>query len=129
MNTIDLLVQPVTREFTVVDGRTNQIFIDEHYAGDDLVIQLSFVDEAGDPVDISAWTTRVWNGHDEGGIVAALTKTPALVGGGTGGVMTITYADTDTAALDGDYQIELQVSGTGIKKTPVRGVLRVRDTY
>lgn len=129
MNTINLTVPALTRTFTIVAGRLNQIVIDEHYAGDDLVLTFNFVDEDGDAVDISTYTTRVWNGHDDSGIVAALTKTPALVGGGTGGVTTVTYADTDTAALDGDYQIEMQVVGTGIKYTPIRGVLRVHATY
>jgi len=129
MNTINLTVPALTRSFNIVAGQLNQIFIDEHYAGDDLVLQFNFVDADGDAVDISTYTTRTWNGHDDSGIVAALTKTPALVGGGTGGVMTVTYADTDTAALDGDYKIELQVAGTGIKNTPVKGILRVHATY
>jgi len=126
--TTRLSVYPLTQIFEVLAGSTNKI-VARCRKGNDLVIELHFVDADGDAVDISAYTTRAFEGHDEGGAVAALTKTPALVGGGTGGVMTVTFTDGDTAALTGEYQIELQVVGTGIKGTPVVGTLIVEGSY
>lgn len=129
MNPIHMLVQPITRNFTVVAGAINQIFVDEHYAGDDLVLQFAFVDEDGDAVDISTYTTLAAGIYPLAGGAQVLAFTAALVGGGTGGILTLTLAAAASAALDGDYQIELQVVGTGIKYTPVTGVIRVHETY
>lgn len=129
MNPIHMHVQPITRPFTVTKDKVNTIFVDEHYAGDDLVIQLSFVDDAGVATSIAAYTTLTAGIYPLTGGALVLAMTAALSGGGTGGIMTLTLATAASAALDGDYQIELQVVGTGIKYTPVTGTIRIHKTY
>lgn len=129
MNPIHMQVQPITRPFTVLAGKTNAIVVDEHYAGDNLVIQLSFVDEAGAAVSIAAYTTLTAGLYPSDSGTLALAMTAALSGGGTGGIMTLTLAGAASAALDGDYRLELQVAGTGIKYTAVKGLVRIYKTY
>lgn len=129
MNPIHMQVQPVTRPFTVVAGKTNTIVVDEHYAGDNLVLQLSFVDDAGVATSIAAYTTLTAGLYPMDSGTLALAMTAALSGGGTGGIMTLTLAAAASAALDGDYRLELQAVGTGIKYTPVVGVVRINTTY
>lgn len=118
-------VHPTTQTFTILAGQTNRIRAVAR-KGDDLVLTLNFVDAAGDAVDISAYTTLNFRADKAG--VQQFVLTPALVGGGTGGVMTVTIADTDLDA-DGVHDIEVQVVGTGIKYTAVVGTIVVENTY
>lgn len=129
MNPIHMPVQPITRPFTVVAGKTNVIVVDEHYAGDNLVIQLAFVDDDGVATSIAAYTTLTAGLYPPDSGTLALAMTAALSGGGTGGIMTLTLAAAASAALDGDYRLELQAVGTGIKYTPVTGTVRIYKTY
>ncbi len=130
MNPIPLVAQPVTRSFTVVANQTNIISVPEHYAGDNLVIALAFVDESGVAVDISTYTSLTAGLYTSAGVLA-LAMTAALSGGGTGGLMTLTLAAAASAALDGDYGLELQVANAGVtvKYTAVKGIVQVQPTY
>jgi hypothetical protein len=130
MNPIPLVAQAVTRSFTVVANQTNTIFVDEHYAGDTLIIALAFVDEAGVAVNISTYSSLTAGLYTAAGVLA-LSLTAALSGGGTGGLMTLTAAAAASAALDGDYRLELQVANAGVtvKYTAVTGIVRVQPTY
>lgn len=130
MNAINLVAQPVTRSFTVIANQTNTIFVPDHFAGDTLIISLAFVDSAGAAVDISTYSSLIAALYTPAG-VSALSLTAALVGGGAGGLMTLTAAAAASAALDGDYRLELQVANAGVtvKYTAVDGVVHVEPTY
>jgi len=117
-----------TQSFTIQSGKTAHPRA-KAFTGNDLVLHFTVVDAAGDPVDISAWTTRSFALFSMAG-VSQFTKTPAFVTDGTDGEFTVTIAVGDTSGLDaGNYPIEIQVSGTGIKSTVVRGLVTFQKTY
>ncbi|MCE7937118.1 MAG: hypothetical protein DYG90_00660 [Chloroflexi bacterium CFX6] len=126
--TIKLIVKPLTQTFEIVWGKTNRVFA-EVYAKNDFVLQFEVVDEAGDPVDVSTYTTRNFGVYPLDSGSASFSKTPAFATDGTDGVMTVTVADTDTTALAGDYRMELQISKTGAKETLVSGTLRFIESW
>jgi len=131
MNAIPLIAQPISRSFTVIANKTNVIDVPEHYAGDNLTIALAFVDEAGVAVNISTYSSLTAGLYPLNSGTLALAMTAALSGGGTGGLMTLTLAAAASAALDGDYRLELQVANAGVtvKYTAVTGILHVQPTY
>ena len=124
-----LCVQPdLTRNFTIVEEKTNSIHFDV-FEANDVVLRLAVVDSAGAAVDVSAWTTRAWGIYPPGSGTADATGAPTFETDGTDGIVLVTLADTDLASLAGRRRIEVQVSGTGIKLTPVRGTFDVTETY
>jgi hypothetical protein len=98
------------------------------YSGEDVVYRFTVNDTDGDPVNISTYTTITFQAHPAAGGAAVITKTGVLVSGGTGGQFDITIDRADTTALAGQHDTELQVSGTGFKKTLGRGPLAIQDT-
>lgn len=124
-----LCVQPsLTRNLTIRQGITNSVHLDV-FASNDVILRFTVVDDDGDPVDISAWTTRAWGIFPADSGVADETGTPSFETDGTDGVMLVTITDVNLAGLAGRRRIEVQVSGTGIKLTPVRVTLDVSPTY
>lgn len=126
--TIKLVVKSLTQTFEVEWGKVNRMFA-EVYAKNDFVLQFEVVDEDGDPVDISTYTTRNFGVYPADSGSASFSKTPAFLTDGTDGVMTVTVADTDTTSLAGDYRMELQISKTGAKETLVSGTLRILESW
>lgn len=126
--TIKLVVKSLTQTFEVEWGKVNRMFA-EVYAKNDFVLQFEVVDEDGDPVDISTYTTRNFGVYPADSGSASFSKTPAFLTDGTDGVMTVTVADTDTTSLAGDYRMELQISKTGAKETVVSGTLRILESW
>lgn len=126
--TIKLIVKPLTQTFEIAWAKANRVFA-EVYAKNDFVLQFEVVDEAGDPVDLSTYTTRNFGVYPLDSGSASFSKTPAFLTDGTDGVMTVTVADTDTTALAGDYRMELQISKTGAKETLVSGTLRIIESW
>lgn len=126
---LKLAVRGLTQAFTILENTTARITV-RAFTGNDLVLHFTVVDAVGDPVDISAWTTRNFGLYPLDSGTASFTKTPAFVTDGTDGEFTVTIADSDTASLDaGSYRIEVQVAGTGIKQTVVRGLAVLQKTY
>lgn len=121
-------VNHLTKSITVREGRANRIVVRARQAND-LVLRLTVVDADGDAVDISSYTTRAFGVYPLESSTAVFSKTPSLVGGGTGGQMDVTITDADLSALAGDYRIELQVAGTGFKQTLVTGLLKLDATF
>lgn len=128
MSTIRLSIRPLTQAFGPVLGQVNRLLA-EVYAKNDFVLSFTVVDEDGDPVDLSTYTTRAWAIYPMDSGTAALSKTPAFGSDGSDGVLTVTVADTDTTALAGDYRMELQIAKTGAKATVVTGILRILPSY
>lgn len=118
----------LTKSITVREGRANRIVVKARQKND-LVLRFTVVDADGDAVDISGYTTRTFGVYPLESGTASFTKTPSLVGGGTGGQMDVTITDADLAALAGDYRLELQVVGTGFKQTLVTGLLKLEATF
>jgi len=126
---LKLAVAALTQTATIVSGRIAQPVF-RAYTGNDLVLHFTVVDDAGDPVDISGWTTRNFALYTMDSGTAVFTKTPAFVTDGTDGEFTVTITDSDTSSLDaGNHRIEVQATGSGIKTTPVRGIIAFSKTY
>lgn len=126
---LKLPVYGKSQAFSILAGVTARI-VAKAFTGNDLVLAFTVVDSAGDPVDISAWTTRNFGLYTMGSDTAVFTKTPAFVTDGTDGQFTVTIATSDTSGLSaGAHRIEIQVSGTGIKSTIVRGTIVFKKTY
>lgn len=118
-----------TQAFSILLGACARV-VAKAFTANDLVLHFTVVDAAGDPVDISAWTTRNFGLYPMDSGTASFTKTPAFVTDGTDGEFTVTIATSDTSSLDaGVYRIEIQVAGTGIKSTIVRGTVVFKKTY
>lgn len=123
MSTTILTARTLTREVTAVLGKTNRVSI-PLFTKNDLVIQISVVDEDGDAVDISGYTTRNFGVYPPASGTADFTGTPALVGGGTGGIMTVTITDANTSAFTaGNKRLEVQISNGSLKHTILTGTL------
>lgn len=126
--TIKLVVKPLTQTFEVVFGKVNRLFADL-YAKNDFVLRFEVVDEDGDPVNLSTYTTRNFGVYPADSGTASFTKTPAFLTDGTDGILTVTVADTDTTSLAGDYRLELQLAKTGAKETLATGTLRFLKSW
>ena len=126
---LKLAVRALTTSFTIVQNTTIRPAL-RLFTGNDFVLSFAVVDADGSPVSIAGWTTRSFGLYPDGSGTASFTKTAAFVTDGTDGLFTVTVTDSDTSALDaGTYRIEVQVSGSGIKLTPVRGVVIFQKTY
>lgn len=126
--TIQLVTKPLTQAFAAVLGKVNRVDLTV-FAKNDFVIQVTVVDEDGDAVDISTYTTRNFGLYPMTSGTASFTKTPAFGTDGTNGVLTVTVADTDTTSLAGDYRIELQIAKTGAKATVLTGIVHIMPSY
>lgn len=128
MTTHILMARAITQQFTVVLGKPNRIVVPA-YAGNDLIIQLNVVDDAGDAVDISSYTTRNFGCYPPASGTADFTKTPAFVTDGTNGQVKVTITDADTSAFTtGDKRIEIQLAKSGAKHTIADGVIQFIET-
>lgn len=126
---LKLPVYGKTQTFTILSGVLAKI-VARAFTGNDLVLSFAVVDEDGDAVDVSAWTTRNFALYTTDSDTAVFTKTPAFTTDGTDGLFTVTIATGDTSAIDaGVHRIEIQVAGTGIKSTIVRGTIIFQKTY
>lgn len=124
-----LPIHALTQAFEILSGVTAKI-VARAFTGNDLVLHFTVVDETGDPVDVSAWATRAAALYTQDSGTAALSKTPAFVTDGTDGEFTVTITDADTSAFAaGVYRLEIQMTGTGIKTTVVRGSVVLSKTY
>jgi len=125
---INLVCRPLTQALTAVLGKINRVDLTV-YAKNDFVIQVTVVDEDGDAVDISTYTTRNFGVYPMNSDTPSFSKTPAFATDGTNGVMTVTVADTDTTSLAGDYRLELQIAKTGAKATVLTGIIHILPSY
>lgn len=124
MSTTILKARSMTRTLTCVLGAINRFAI-PLFTKNDLVLRIAVVDEDGDPVDISGYTTRNFGVYPPDSGTADFTATPALVGGGTGGLMDITITDANTSAFAaGDKRFEVQITNGTLKYTIASGVLQ-----
>lgn len=124
MSTTILKARSMTRVLTCVLGKVNRFAI-QLFTKNDLTIRIAVVDEDGDPVDISGYTTRSFGVYPPSSGTADFTATPALVGGGTGGLMDITITDANTSAFSaGDKRFEVQITNGTLKYTVASGVLQ-----
>ena len=127
--TLDLTFQPLTVDLDLVHGEDNVVDLGPVHEADHQTIQITIVDAAGDPVDVSAWTTRTFSVFNSAG-AQAFTMSPAFATDGTNGRINIALTNTQLTGLGGeDYTHEMQVSGTGIKMTAMRGRFKVIPTY
>lgn len=127
MATIQVAKYPLTETFTVTEDKTNPVAL-TRYAGNDAVVRFLVVDSAGDAVDISSFTTRAFGVYPMSSGTASFTGTPSFVTDGTDGLIACTITDANTAALDGTYRFEVQISKTGAKVTLVRGTITIIPT-
>lgn len=128
MTTHILMARAITQQFTVTLGKPNRIVVPA-YTANDLIIQLLVVDDAGDPVDISSYTTRNFGCYPPASGTADFTKTPAFVTDGTDGLVKVTITDADTSAFTtGDKRIEIQLAKSGAKHTIADGVIQFIET-
>ena len=126
---IHLPIHALTQAFTILTGVTAKITA-RAFTGNDLVLHFTVVDADGDPVSIAAWTTRAAALYTQDSGTAVLSKTPAFVTDGSDGEFTVTITDADTSAFAaGVYRLEIQMTGTGIKTTVVRGSVVLAKTY
>lgn len=123
---LDLMLRPLTRPVTLRQGQTTG-FDFEALEADHLTLQLTVVDDDDGPVDVSAWTTRTFTAFDAEG-AQAFTLTPAFTTNGTNGRIDVALTNTQLDGLSGRYRYELQVIGTGIKLTAMKGIISVRAT-
>lgn len=128
MARIYLTQPPLQRDFDLRSGETARGFNAVLNSGDDMVLRFTNRNAAGTAVTIAAWTGITLNLYTQAGVLA-LTETGALVGGGTGGQFDVTLTPANTDTLAGTYIAELQVTGTGIKLTPLRGTVQILETY
>lgn len=123
MSATILTARSLTRTVTAVLGKVNRVSIPA-FTKNDLVLSLAVVDEDGVAVDISGYTTRNFGVYPPGSGTADFTGTPALVGGGTGGLMTVTITDANTSAFTaGNKRIEVQIDNATLKHTILSGVI------
>ncbi len=128
MTTTILTARAITQTFEVEWGKTNRLTIPA-YAGNDLVIQLNIVDSAGDPVDVSTYTTRNFGCYPPTSGTADFTATPAFVTDGTNGQIKVTITDANTSAFTtGNKRFEVQLSKSGSKVTIADGVIQFTET-
>lgn len=97
--------------------------------GDSLAFEVTLLDEAGAPVDISSWelSARIGSRSNPALVTGAVT----LVGDGTDGKLLIEFNPSDTSALkpNAQYSYQLRVDDTGdLVKTPLRGLITVVDS-
>lgn len=128
MSTTILMARAVTQAFTVVWGKPNRIVVPA-FTKNDLIIRLNIVDEAGDPVDVSSYTTRNFGCYPPASGTADFTATPAFLTDGIDGVVTVTITDSNTSAFTtGNKRFEVQLAKTGSKITVVDGVIQFTAT-
>lgn len=96
-------------------------------AGDDISLDITVLDAAGDPVDISGLTVRFAVVPQDGSAAvlssedAPVTATPTIPTG-TDGVINIAVAGEDTVDLEGTYEFECEIEdGSGVVSTVARG--------
>ncbi len=123
MSATILTARGMTRAITCVLGAVNRVSIPA-FTKNDLILSLAVVDEDGVAVDISGYTTRNFGVYPPGSGTADFTGTPALVGGGTGGLMTVTITDANTSAFTaGNKRLEVQIDNATLKYTVLSGTL------
>jgi len=128
MATTIVTARAITQAFTVVWGKPNRIVVPA-YTKNDLIIRLNIVDEAGDPVDVSTYTTRTSGIYPPASGTADVSPTPAFLTDGTDGVVTITITDSNTSAFTtGNKRFECQLAKTGSKITVADGVIQFTAT-
>lgn len=128
MSTTILMARAVTQAFTVEWGKPNRIVVPA-FTKNDLIIRLNIVDEAGDPVDVSSYTTRTSGIFPPSSGTADVSLTPAFLTDGTDGVVTVTITDSNTSAFTtGNKRFEVQLAKSGSKITIADGVIQFTAT-
>jgi len=97
-------------------------------AGNDDSITIAITDCDGAVVDLSGATIRflAYTPNDQGIVLdsAASPQTATItVTNDVGGVLVVALADTDTAALLGDYKYELKVTLSGAEQVTNQGII------
>lgn len=100
------------------------------YAGDDKTLQVTVVDEDGDPVNLTAASIK-WQATRSLGKTSAISKT-ATAGGGititdaSNGEFEVTLTAANTDGLSGTYQHEAEVTFVdGTKSTVLSGTMNI----
>ena len=99
--------------------------------GEDAILQLTYKDSAGNPIDNTGYTARCQGRSSyksDTTLFDATTENSQIVLGGADGAITITIPSTETALisapLSGVWDIEL-VTGAGIVKNLLGGGLKI----
>lgn len=136
--TLDAVRPTKKKSFNVRHGNTTPGSVSQYSApnfamhtGQDVQLEFTVRDSAGATVNISTYTTITFQAFPSAGGAAVLDITGTLVSGGVGGIFTVDIADTDTDTEGADVlDIEIQVSGTDMKNTLVKGAkLTLQKAY
>ena len=107
---------------------TNQVYIGQVTAGDDLDIDIQIVDEAGNSLDITGLQSAVFKITNGTNTIRKTLGNGVVIASAAGGLLTATATGAETEPLRGLYDFELEIRDVlGRYRTPVRGQVIFRQ--